>query len=78
MTCDEHWREQAACRGHDPEMWFDTARLAAAVRICQDCPVATDCHALALRLQPQHGVWAGHLHEKTRPSRMKTLRKAWK
>lgn len=61
------WQDDAACTGHPTHWWFPaddgrtTAQLrkdtAAALAICDTCPVATDC-ATAGRNEPQ-GIWGG-------------------
>lgn len=47
------------------------ARHDAARRICARCPAAPECAALAAQLPAEHlqGVWAGHLHEESKPQR---------
>lgn len=61
------WRDQAACRDHDPEMWFadttsehDQIATGRAKRVCATCPSRKPCgdHALS---QPGAiaGVWGG-------------------
>ncbi|WP_425459059.1 WhiB family transcriptional regulator [Bifidobacterium longum] len=39
------WRHQAACRDHDPELWFSGKpyEQAAALAICRSCPVIGEC-----------------------------------
>jgi WhiB family transcriptional regulator, redox-sensing transcriptional regulator len=61
---DESWREQAACRDRDPEIWFPTElghsgthRIAKA--ICQRCQVSRDCLAYALERRERWGIWGG-------------------
>ena len=46
-NAQQHWREQAACRGMDPASFFPQPSATqvgqAAKRICARCPVAEDC-----------------------------------
>ena len=50
------WRERAACRSVDPELFFPAAeagpvyaaQVAAAKRVCAGCPVRAACLAEAL------------------------------
>jgi hypothetical protein len=55
--------DDAACRDHNPDMWFageehpDTVE---AVRICHDCPVRFDCLEFALDERMIEGVWGGY------------------
>lgn len=61
------FRGTAACRGHDPEMWYiadeDNPRgrvaLAEVRPICQGCPVRAECADWALRKRERYGVWGG-------------------
>lgn len=56
------WESQAACAGEDPDLFFpdgDPARIQAAKRICQGCPVFSECLAVALERREAHGVWGG-------------------
>jgi hypothetical protein len=60
------WREQAACRGVDPELFFPaaesgptrTAQVAAAKAVCAGCPVRQECLAEALARIP-YGICGG-------------------
>ena len=68
---DQEWKRHAACRGHDPEMWFParehdrriraTTRQAtrAAQAICRGCPVQADCLHHALITDTRYGIWGG-------------------
>ena len=60
------WREQAACRGADPDYfhppdgqsWMATRGL----KICATCPVTTECLNYALsfpQADDMHGIWGG-------------------
>ena len=53
------WHTQAACRGHDPELFFTNGSYPQATYdICQACPVRIDCleHAIA---NDEQGMWGG-------------------
>jgi WhiB family transcriptional regulator, redox-sensing transcriptional regulator len=60
------WRELAACRGHDPELFFplgpagrslhDAER---AMAICAHCPVQRACLDFALDTSQEYGIWGG-------------------
>lgn len=59
------WRDEAACLD-DPEPgdWFaspvgDSERVARAVAVCHDCPVAMACLEFALDVDERWGVWGG-------------------
>ena len=67
MTDDRAWMASAACRTHDPEVFFPHqggGHTAEAARgICGGCPVIEDCRRYAARLRwlegPLSGVWGG-------------------
>lgn len=56
-----HWRDQAACRNHPPELWFpfgnDTGEDGK--EICRGCPVREDCGRYAIRVGETHATAAG-------------------
>ena len=55
------WRSRALCAYVDPELWFPEkgGPVNAAKRICQRCPVRSQCLAAALARCEQHGIWGG-------------------
>ena len=67
------WRDRAACRGVDPELFFPTAesgpvlaeQVARARAVCAGCAVRPQCLAFALRALP-YGVAAGLTPEERR------------
>jgi WhiB family redox-sensing transcriptional regulator len=74
---DGHWRQLAACRRADPELFFPVStsgpsldQVARAKAVCAVCRVKQQCLAFALRTRQEHGVWAGmseqELRERTR------------
>lgn len=59
------WQDDAACRLHNPEMWFphgSTSRkvdvYAEARAICLGCPVLADCLRYVLTTREDDGMWA--------------------
>lgn len=63
---DPRWRDDAACRGTDPALFFpehgDTATVATAKSICRTCPAQAQCLEYALQLTGAGrvgGVWGG-------------------
>lgn len=62
-SADDSWRDDAACLTADPDMFFpepaDHASAAAAVAVCQTCPVADACLQDALETGEQHGIRGG-------------------
>lgn len=73
---DEAWREQAACRGADPSIFFprettgpkSEASYDRARAICSTCPVRGEC--LDAHLFEMHGCFAG-----TSPLQRRRLRR---
>ena len=60
------WRQRAACRDHDPELFFPigTTELALtqvdqAKAVCRRCEVRDDCLASAMHSDQDSGVWGG-------------------
>jgi WhiB family transcriptional regulator, redox-sensing transcriptional regulator len=62
------WRERAACRKMEPELFFpperqqDAAtkkRIRIAKSACAICPVRMDCLIFSLRTGERHGIWGG-------------------
>jgi len=61
------WRESAACRRADPELFFpisSVGRGAAdaqqAKSVCARCPVQPQCLAFALATGQEFGIWGGY------------------
>ncbi len=53
------WRHQAACRDHDPELWFSGKpyEQAAALAICRSCPVIGECRRFTvIALSPAEAI----------------------
>jgi WhiB family redox-sensing transcriptional regulator len=57
----EQWRDDAACRGADLELFFPISDEAAgpAKSICASCPVRDDCLEWALSSRQEDGVFGG-------------------
>lgn len=60
-TATHDWRQNAACKGRDGELWFPTAKAnaARAKSICATCPVALDCGLWAIHTRQPAGIWGG-------------------
>ena len=55
---------EAACRHHDPDLWFPepgAATVATAKLICSGCPIVDDCRMWAVGhpREATHGIWGG-------------------
>jgi WhiB family redox-sensing transcriptional regulator len=61
----EHdWRDEAACLGEDPEIFFPLsdslspgAEARAALSVCRRCPVLLDCRSWAVEHGEDAGIW---------------------
>jgi WhiB family transcriptional regulator, redox-sensing transcriptional regulator len=66
------WRERAACRGTDPELFFPTRNIGvsdggsqyqkdinAAKAVCAGCPVRKECLDFADATHQEDGIWGG-------------------
>lgn len=56
---DVDWQAMAACRQHDPDLFFPEAAEPAgrALEICAGCPVKAPCLAAALDAGEAEGIW---------------------
>jgi WhiB family redox-sensing transcriptional regulator len=66
MTVHISWRDDAACRDADPDLFFPVGTTGPALRhideakrICRACPAQTQCLAWALDHGVTDGVWGG-------------------
>jgi len=70
------WRNEAACKDHDPKLWYPERRGDAnhqrAVAICQQCPARDACLEHALDHNESYGIWGGLTESQRR--RVRTLR----
>jgi len=55
------WRQRAACRGVDPDVFYPVSDEEAeeAKSICRVCPVREACLEYALANRERDGVWGG-------------------
>ncbi len=66
---ENDWRNQAACRNMDPDVFFSPDafetkqerddREAAAKAVCATCPVRERCLEYALEAGERYGIWGG-------------------
>ena len=70
------WRQRAACRGLDPEVFYPSSDEDAeeAKAICGECPVRQLCLEHALAHRERDGVWGG-LTERERRRLIRQRRK---
>ena len=74
----DDWRQGAACRDQDPELFFPLTEMGPGARqvdrakaVCARCPVRADCLAYALEGGLDHGIFGG-----TTESERRELRRA--
>jgi WhiB family transcriptional regulator, redox-sensing transcriptional regulator len=67
------WRDQAACRDVDPELFFPAGnagpallQIGQAKQVCAGCPVRTQCLDWALDSGQEAGVWGGTSEDERR------------
>ncbi len=60
-TITTTWRDSAACRGIDPDVFYPVSdeEAEAAKSICAICPVREPCLEYALANRERDGVWGG-------------------
>jgi WhiB family transcriptional regulator, redox-sensing transcriptional regulator len=75
----ESWRDQAACRNLDPDLFFPAGTTGAALdqvqrakAVCRACPVREACLEFAMEANQEPGIWGG-LDETER----RQMRRAW-
>jgi WhiB family redox-sensing transcriptional regulator len=75
----DDWRNVAACRDTDPDLFFPVGttgpaidQIEAAKAVCRACEAHTACLEFALATNQESGVWGGTSEEERRQ-----LRKAW-
>lgn len=75
----DDWRQTAACRDTDPDLFFPIGttgqavdQIEAARAVCMSCDVRERCLEFALVTNQESGVWGGTSEEERH-----ALRKAW-
>ena len=55
------WRDQAACQGLEPAIFYpvDEIEAESAKTVCEECLVQTSCLEYALDRRERDGVWGG-------------------
>jgi WhiB family redox-sensing transcriptional regulator len=77
---NDGWRDQAACRSSDADLFFPAgntgvaaSQIEAAKAVCRSCPVRVACLQFALESNQEAGIWGGTDEEERRK-----LRAAWR
>lgn len=67
------WRESAACRALDPDLFFPIGKAGPAIaqaqrakEICARCPVRPSCLTFALDTRQDYGIWGGYDEQERR------------
>lgn len=67
------WRDRAACRNSDPDLFFPVGsaglaieEIQAAKALCRNCEVRRECLAFALETNQEAGIWGGASEEERR------------
>jgi WhiB family transcriptional regulator, redox-sensing transcriptional regulator len=73
------WRELAACRDTDPDLFFPVGTTGPAIeqidsakRVCDECSARVPCLEYALSTNQDSGIWGGTSEEERR-----ALRRQW-
>jgi WhiB family redox-sensing transcriptional regulator len=63
-----NWRERAACRGTDVELFYSEteADIRRALALCARCEVRAACYDQAMRGREAFGVWGGTVERQRR------------
>jgi len=76
---EDDWRDLAACRDTDPDLFFPVGttgpaldQIDAAKSVCMNCEARVPCLEFALATNQESGVWGATSEEERRK-----LRKAW-
>ena len=64
-TRSPDWHASALCAQTDPDLWFpetgaSCVLIAAAKRICHQCPVRNECLEEGVKARPESGIWGGY------------------
>ncbi|MFF4650806.1 WhiB family transcriptional regulator [Streptomyces sp. NPDC001380] len=77
------WRNRAACREADPELFFPVGSAGPALvqverarAVCRGCPVQEACLEWAVRVDERAGIWGGTTPEERTALRRRRARAA--
>ncbi|KUL72339.1 MULTISPECIES: WhiB family transcriptional regulator [unclassified Streptomyces] len=75
------WRERAACRDVDPDLFFPIGtaglalvQIAEAKAVCARCPVRDQCLRWAVDVGQVEGIWGGTTESERRARRRRSAR----
>lgn len=82
---DPNWRDKAACRGEDPELFFPigtagwaVAQAEEAKAVCRRCDSVDACLSWALETRQDVGIWGGMSEAERRSLKRRSTRQARK
>ncbi len=77
---DAGWRDRAACRRTDADLFFPAGstgdavdQIESAKAVCRSCPVQLACLQFSLETNQEAGIWGGKDEDERRK-----LRQAWR
>jgi WhiB family redox-sensing transcriptional regulator len=77
---DDDWRDVAACRDTNPDLFFPVGTTGPAIEqieqakaVCRECPAQVPCLEFALMTNQDSGVWGGTSEEERRKLRKQYL-----
>ncbi|HEY2814916.1 MAG TPA: WhiB family transcriptional regulator [Acidimicrobiales bacterium] len=77
---DDDWRDYAACRDTNPDLFFPVGTTGPAIEqidqakaVCRECPSQVPCLEFALTTNQDSGVWGGTSEEERRKLRKQYL-----
>ena len=73
MVTDDKWRDFAACKGENPNVFFEFDFVDLALSYCKECVAQPECLREAI-IKREYGVRGGSTYEERQAWRMK-LRK---
>jgi WhiB family redox-sensing transcriptional regulator len=81
IAVDDGWREAAACRRTDPDLFFPVGttgmaleHIASAKAVCQECASREPCLEFAMATNQDSGIWGGTSEEDRRALRRQRAR----
>lgn len=75
------WRDRAACRTEDPELFFPVGttgpaleQIEQATAVCARCPVLKECLDFAMETGQDAGIWGGLTEDERRALKRRRAR----
>jgi WhiB family transcriptional regulator, redox-sensing transcriptional regulator len=76
----DDWRDRAACRGMETDLFFPTGTIGPALtdmdqakQICRGCPARAQCLDWALENGAAFGIWGGRTEDERRTLRQRLV-----